>query len=484
MSIKKRMMLSNIIVLMIPVAAALIVWTLHSLKNTDRQAVSLADVQGVIYTFHQQAEQIDWENAFNISETDSEMILSEQEKIIQELSDMGYHIKAEKNGEVVYSDFDKDDERAAQSIFFSKGYAEYGNGYIISDKIRDLSVTAVYDPDRADGGTVDSLLPVYMLSASEILLLLLILAFFVTAVIPILSRRLEKAVAEKIDQLCGYAKHIEQGDIDFEVGETSDDEFKAVFLAFEKMKNNLRALKTEREYFEKYRTELLRGVSHDIRSPLTSIKGYTEGLRDGIANTDEKREKYYRAILTRTADLERLTDSLSELIRIESPDFSYHFEKTDLCSFIYGFADSSTLYCEENSTSIDIHAGETIFVSLDRNEMQRVLTNLLENSVKHGKADNTHITITAESCEDTAVISFSDNGVGVPEEQLKMIFESFFRGDDSRTRPESGSGLGLAVVRHIITAHSGTVSAISDDGLEIRIILPLWSDDNEKNTDS
>lgn len=474
MTIKKKIILSNIIMVMIPVIIALTVWGIHNANNSDiTSGDTLVSSQSIVYTFEEQAMLINWTELTDINRSDIDDIPTEQEQIISELSDMGYHLFVENDGKILFTNFDETDAKAVQTVSFSKGYAEYGDTLVICDKAGGCSITAVYKKSRADKGTINSTLPLYTISESEILILLLTSAFVVIIVSLLLSSWLESSVLNPLNILKSGSERIANGDTDFSVEYNQSDEFGIVCKEFDKMRSRLRKADQERVLSEQYRRELLNGISHDLRSPLTSIKGYTEGLRDGIADTPDKRERYYRAILTRADDLERLTDSLSSLVKLENPDYPYHLKRTDITEFISHFIEENTVYSEQNQVMITFSHKEKMFVDIDHREMNRVLYNLLENSVKHRCDNSTTIGITVCRIGEEIEINFKDNGSGVPEKHLDRIFDSFYRGDESRTKPENGSGLGLAIVRRTIEGHGGTVKAYTENGLGIRIILPV-----------
>ncbi len=217
---------------------------------------------------------------------------------------------------------------------------------------------------------------------------------------------------------------------------------------------------------------MLRGVSHDLRSPLTSIVGYASGIKDGVANTPEKRVRYCDAILTRANDLERMVESLSVLTRAEGGEV-LRLEQLELAAFVGLVVEEKRAWLESNNVQVELQdESDAAEVRADKDELRRVLDNLFENSVRHRETSTSRVSVYLRASATTVSLRYVDDGPGVPEQDLSRIFESFYRVDKSRTNPGEGSGLGLAIVRQIVVAHGGELSAENDGGLAICISLP------------
>lgn len=210
------------------------------------------------------------------------------------------------------------------------------------------------------------------------------------------------------------------------------------------------------------------------RTPLTSIKGYVEGLIEGIADTPQKQMRYLRAIRTRAGDLERLIDSLSLYNRLDNTDFHYHLERRDLKEFLEEYGRSMREDLEKDQVDMRLELPQKpCMVLLDAGEFQRILDNAVSNSVKYREKPQTVMVVSLREDGKTAELRIRDDGPGVPDDCLERIFESFCRLDDARTKSGEGSGLGLAIVRQIVQGHGGQIHAENDHSLVLVITLPL-----------
>ena len=210
------------------------------------------------------------------------------------------------------------------------------------------------------------------------------------------------------------------------------------------------------------------------KTPLTAIKGYVEGLIDGIANTPEKQKKYLNTIYTKACDMDILVDRLFLFSKLDTGNFPFKFDKINMKEYMNNFYKhmKDEFYEKDVEFFFDNKCSELCKVKLDCQEMNRVLLNIIENSVKYKGDNKITVKIIVDEREDNVFIELSDNGNGVEEEELPNLFVSFYRGDISRTNPSEGSGLGLAIAQNIVEAHDGKIAAYNMNGLTINITLP------------
>ncbi len=489
MTLRKKLILSDLLMVVLPVALILAVWTgyvhwgsgthLKPINRSSDESDLLTEAMNILYTYEAELSELSWDLVSFSGEDGRDMILSPDREQLKELSSLGYHIQAETTSGMLFSNMDESDRQILDSTGTRADGAVIwsGDSLVIQDSFQlseDLCyLTAVYNRQRADAGVLNSLLPMYMISPSALLVLLSVSLLCIVFAAILATGWLNRSVLIPLGELKTGVKRIAQGDLDYRIAYPGRDEFGDVCSEFDRMRLQLQEAKRKQKYYEDERRDLLRGISHDLRSPLTSIKGYALGLKDGIAASEEKRRAYCDAILTRSEDLERLTESLSLLVRLESDTGILTPEKVCLDEYIRQFLSEKDSWIRTQNIRTEYrNTAPDAEVKLDIREMQRVFMNLFENTVRHRTADRSFVSITVSRAQKDVEIRFTDDGPGVGTEDLKHLFESFYRADRARTNPGKGSGLGLAVVRRIIDGQGGSVSASSEHGLSITILLP------------
>ena len=334
-------------------------------------------------------------------------------------------------------------------------------------------ITCVYNRERVDRGVEDSQTMLYIVpkGLSQIFFISAVICFAVITLIA--SQRIGKAVLVPLRELKRGAVQVAEGNLDDRIAYEGKDEFEEVCQAFDDMRYKLKESGEKIARYEEQRKEMLAGISHDLRSPLTSIKGYAMGLRDGIAKTEEMKRRYCDAILTRTGDLERLTESLSLLVRLERDGSWLRLERVCLDEYIRQLLEEKQAWLGEQKVDVTYRTdAPEAEVKLDIREMQRVFMNLFDNTVRYRTSESSNVVIDVKQGSGEVKISFADDGPGVGPKHIDHIFESFYRADESRTSPEKGSGIGLAVVKQIIEGQGGQIHASSENGLRIEMTLP------------
>ena len=235
--------------------------------------------------------------------------------------------------------------------------------------------------------------------------------------------------------------------------------------------------------YEQEEKNLIAGMAHDLRTPITSIKGYIEGLRDGVANTPEKQKRYLDTLAVKTEDLNRLVDSLFLFSKLDTGKYPFHFETVEIREYMKGYVASRVYDCAQQG--ITLHYQDRMdgpaYLRLSVAEMERVFNNIISNSMKYKPKETGNLTITLSAVEKNAVLCFADDGNGVPEESIGKLFQRFYRADPSRNNPSEGSGLGLSIAKQIVEAHGGTIVAGNNHGLSITITLPIRDQDQSQD---
>lgn len=291
----------------------------------------------------------------------------------------------------------------------------------------------------------------------------------------IFTRNLASYIIKPLDALNEGAQRIQKNDLSTDILYVGDAEFEQVCTAFNSMQGHLLEEQEKNRKYEKARTDMIAGISHDLRTPLTAIKGTIKALLDGIAATPEKQQKFLTAAYRRTGEMDALLNQLFYVSRLETGNMPLEIKKINLTEFIdrYVCGKQEAL----NPKDVDIQAilqKRKFFVMADPEQLQRILDNLIQNSLKYSEASPVHMAISLKHNAEQVILSVGDNGVGVPEDKLPHIFEEFYRGDESRNKKE-GNGLGLYIVKYLTEAMGGTVRAENREGLVITMEFPLES---------
>ena len=305
----------------------------------------------------------------------------------------------------------------------------------------------------------------------------------------LLTRWLSGGMRRSLDQLSEGVKQIREGNLSYRIHSRKKDELGKACQEFDEMADYLENSVKEREKYEEARKQMLAGISHDLRTPLTSIKAYVEGLLDGIANTEEKKRRYYEALKTRTADLEGLIDNLSLFSRFDRGEYHYVMESIPFGEFLTGFFRENTVDFQENHLILEWNAPRQNewYIKGDKKQLRRVLGNLIDNSLKYREKDELLLKADLYEKEGRLILELEDDGPGVPLEERDRIFDTFYRGDKARSNPGNGSGLGLSIVREILKGHGAVIRAEEGSdgrGLKMKMEFPLERrNGGEKDTD-
>lgn len=223
-----------------------------------------------------------------------------------------------------------------------------------------------------------------------------------------------------------------------------------------------------------YRKSFISNISHDFRSPLTSIKGYIEAMLDGTI-PPEKHEKYLNIVLTETQRLTKLTQGLLELNNFDSFDLQLDKSNFDLKSIITPTVNTFEGRCQDKGVYLkNIFLTDNTIVYADRTRIQQVIYNLVDNAIKF-TPEGRQITVQVTEKGDKIYTSVKDEGVGIPEESIKKVFDRFYKTDPSRGKDKTGTGLGLAITKEIIKAHGENITLTSKvgEGSEFIFSLPM-----------
>lgn len=292
------------------------------------------------------------------------------------------------------------------------------------------------------------------------------------------NRFLIRFVFQKINRpltiLSDGVREIGDGNLDYRIAYREKDEFAPVCGAFNGMAVRLKASVERTRRDEESRKKLLAGISHDLRSPLTSIRAYVEGLLDGVAKTEEAWQRYLLTIKNKAEDIDRMVSQLFLFSKLDMAEYPMEPRTFRLDEFVAELiAETAEDY---RSRGLEVTAEQLCpaGVTADRELLRRVLTNVMDNSAKYKTAPVGHLRVCVEDAGKSCRVTLADDGPGVPEEAVSRLFDAFYRSDPARKNPSGGSGLGLAIVSRTVERMGGAVSArnAKTGGLEITIMMP------------
>jgi len=292
-------------------------------------------------------------------------------------------------------------------------------------------------------------------------------------IISVTARR----VTGPLNRLKRAVSEIRDGNLEHELIVSGNDEFSELSAGFEQMRVRLKDSTRLQEKAEFERRSMMASVTHDLKTPITSILGYAEGILDGVASTPEKVHEYAAVICKKALSLQMLSDDLSLLSRLDNAQLP--LDKTEI-NFGELIDEVATEFShDDQALSLEMKFDADVFVLADREKMARVLINLLQNSVKYKRPEQVSAEVSLrllrQGCE--ALLTLSDKGMGISQGDLPYVFDQFYRADASRG-VQSGSGLGLSIARQLIALHGGKIWIVNnaDVGVSVNISLPLKGD--------
>ena len=228
----------------------------------------------------------------------------------------------------------------------------------------------------------------------------------------------------------------------------------------EMIQKNVSEIDTMKE-MEDYRKEYLGNVSHELKTPLFSIQGYIETLKDGAVENLNIRDKYLERIGKSVERLLNIVKDLDMISQLETGEISLNYSKFDINLLIKEIFELLEMQAQNRTAKLHLQNTSPVFVNADKQKISQVLINLISNAMHCGNREEAIIKIKTATNNNLAIIQISDNGMGIKPEALPRIFERFYRVESSRNRKDGGSGLGLAIVKHIMEAHKQNISVES-----------------------
>ncbi len=420
-----------------------------------------------------------WEQA-----QENPMKLEDKEYLEQISSDIvrrSTYIIVRKENDIYYTG----NEIAAKKIF--NKLPQYGEGNIGEDSGYYYNALAKYvkqvDFNFSDGslGSAFVITKVNSLISKELLIDMFIAMVIILVFTSLmLTQWIHKGVFNPVNELNIAMKKIKEGNFDYVLQTDEKGEIGDLYRNYEDMRLRLKESTEENVQNKKKNRELVSNISHDLKTPITAIKGYVEGILDGVADTPEKRDKYIKTIYNKANDMDRLINELTIYSGIDNNRIPYNFHRLNVADYFGDCIEEVGLDLESKNIKLEysnlLH-DDTIIIA-DPEQMKKVMNNIISNSVKYMDKRKGEIAIRILDEIDSIRVEIEDNGKGIPQQDLQKIFERFYRTDASRNSAQGGSGIGLSIVKKIIEDHGGYIWATSkeDEGTCIHFVIRKYKE--------
>src|SRR5574341_1396282 len=303
-----------------------------------------------------------------------------------------------------------------------------------------------------------------MFASEHDLLLAIVLLVFAGGMAMILGYFLSSTLTERIDLLKGAAEKLSQGELQTRVPVQGRDEVSALAVTFNQMAEQLQTADQKQRELESLRRDLIAWVSHDLQTPLTSMRAILEALSDGIVDEPETIQRYLNTAQRDVRSLSALIDDLFQMAQLDAGGFPLYRAKSSLSDLVSDTLESFTELAKQQGIMLEGHAESDVDpVFMDTQAIGRVLNNLISNAIRHTPPEG-RVSVWVRRTSSKVEVTVSDTGEGIRVEDIPHIFERFYRGEKSRSRETGGAGLGLAIARGIIRAHGGDIHVESEVG--------------------
>lgn len=484
MSIRMKLLLSYAAMLVVPLL--LLILTAVSLVFVFR-----GDLQNLRLAYESKMEGFEEEEFYHLIKraiVQNPSLLTDRhylDELSGEISAKETYLVIRINGETVYAS----EGIQARSDFISslpgyhkENYREktparfFGNeyySYVQNDTVSvDREPVSLFLVTRVD--------PLVHLARQYFPILFIFFLVVLIATHAVLTYLMSKNIIRPLRELRNSAQLIKEGDLDFRVKVSGKDEIGQLGLAFEEMRDQLQSSIRIQAQYEANRKELLSNISHDLKTPITAIQGYVDGILEGIADSPEKAEKYIRTISAKAEEMDHLIDELFLYSKLDLKRLPFNFEQVSILAFLTDWSEELIFELDKIGVQFatELRLDSRVNVSMDRDKFRRVLSNIVQNSLRYMDKENKQILLRASEEEGIVRIEIQDNGPGISESALPFIFDRFYRAEQSRNAYTGGTGLGLAIAKQIMEGHGGDIGAdsVQEGGTRIIITMPIHAE--------
>lgn len=389
------------------------------------------------------------------------------EEISADIAKNPTYIIVRKGEELYYTD----NEEAAKTIFSKLPEYEDGNlsenaGLYFDEFNKYVKQVNFFFPDGSEGSAfvvtkANALISRHLLV--DMFVAILVILIFTSLM---LTRWIHRSVFSPINELNTAMRNIKEGNFEYTLQVDAKGEIGDLYRDYEDMRLRLKESTEEKREHEEQNRELISNISHDLKTPITAIKGYVEGIMDGVADTPEKMDKYIKTIYNKANDMDRLINELTVYSGIDNNRIPYNFHRINVADYFGDCVEEVGMDLEQRGIELNysnLVQPDTIVIA-DPEQMKKVINNIISNSVKYMNKPKGIIDIRILDEADSIHVEIEDNGKGIAQKDLGKIFERFYRTDASRNSAQGGSGIGLSIVKKIIEDHGGYIWATSKEG--------------------
>lgn len=473
MKFKTRLLVTSVTIVLVPFLLTCIAFLVvgshvedaeNELDILDKDNLSFAYT---VENYSHVTEQVLQEVKEQIAEDPSKMEDQEYlDEVAVKLNRKFSYIVVRKEESLYYTG----NEQAAKRIF--NMLPEYGNRMPDSEAelyYNDMKkLVKQFDFQFTDGSRgsffiVTSVSSLISRNALKRMIVAFILVLCLTSVL--LTQWIQKGIFTPINQLNTAMQNIAEGNLEYMLTTEEKGEIGELYRNYEDMRLRLKESLDEKFEHEQKNKELVSNISHDLKTPITSIKGYVEGIMDGVADTPEKMNKYIRTIYDKANDMDRLINELTTYSGIDTNRIPYTFRRINVADYFGDCVEEVGLDLESKNIQLnyeDLVEPSTQIIA-DPEQLKRVINNIISNSVKYMNKEKGVIDIRILDEVDAIRVEIEDNGMGIAAKDLPNIFERFYRTDASRNSSKGGSGIGLSIVKKIVEDHGGYIWATSKE---------------------
>lgn len=299
----------------------------------------------------------------------------------------------------------------------------------------------------------------------DVMISVILILFFTAAILVIWTY---SGIISRLRQLNKAAENIRDGNLDFSIDTKGHDEISELSESFEAMRKRLQMNAQEKLDAEQEHRMLISNIAHDLKTPITAIKGYSEGILDGVADTPEKQERYLKTIYNKANEMNTLINELTLYSNIDTNKIPYNFHKLNVKDYFTDCMEELEMDLENQHMQLTFfnYVDEDTLMIADPEQLGRVIHNIIGNAIKYMRAEEpSFISMRIKDMGDFIQVEIEDNGKGISNKDLPYIFDRFYRADASRNSAAGGSGIGLSIVKKIIEDHGGKIWATSKENV-------------------